>query len=183
MTASALQSAIELAPGSSISVIIPVKNLPDLIVRAITRALHQSYRVFEVIFVDDGSTDYTLSTVKGMQKDNDRIHLLRYGASIGVNVARDAGLRESVGELVAFLDSGDMWAMEKIAMQIDTLAAILEPVAILFQYVPSSVSHLLPVSNRLEFSTKYREEVSRRPDRQASFCRRKPKLQTQWRSQ
>jgi len=115
--------------GPSVSVVIPVKNRPELIARAIASALCQSYPILEVIVVDDASTDHTVSVIQELQKDEARLRLVRSEVSIGANAARDAGVKQSVGELVAFLDSDDFWKVDKISIQVEALAANTQAVA------------------------------------------------------
>lgn len=123
------KSRINQVSGPSVSVVIPVKNRPDLVGRAIASALSQSYPILEVIVVDDASTDHTVSVIQALQKSDERLRLVRSDVSIGANAARDAGVMKSVGEFVAFLDSDDCWKIDKILIQVEALAANTQAVA------------------------------------------------------
>ncbi len=87
------------------SVIIPAYNRADLIGQTLDSVLAQSFRDFEIIVVDDGSTD---NTVEALSAYAGRIKLLRQ-ENQGPSAARNHGLRHAAGEYVAFLDSDDLW--------------------------------------------------------------------------
>lgn len=101
-----------------ISVIISNYNYGCYLSQAIDSVLGQSYPNVEVIVVDDGSTD-----------DSEAV-LWKYGEEVrwfqqcnqGVSAARNRGIHESRGELVAFLDADDMWRPEKLARQVELLS-------------------------------------------------------------
>jgi glycosyltransferase involved in cell wall biosynthesis len=101
----------------SISVVIPVYNRSESVVRAITSVIRQSYPVREIIVVDDGSTDNTVDAVKAI--GDPRIRVLSIGTNRGGSYARNVGIDEVKSEYVAFLDSDDWWNPEKIARQVD----------------------------------------------------------------
>ena len=100
-----------------ISVIIPAYNRQDTIVAAVESALGQTHPDKEVIVVDDGSTD---GTVKALENYGDRIRVVCQ-ANAGPSAARNRGVMESNGEIVAFLDSDDEWMPEKIARQVSVM--------------------------------------------------------------
>lgn len=101
-------------PTPRISVIIPTYNRRDLITEAIDSALAQTFTDYEVIVVDDGSTDDTLQQLR---RYGDRIRY-QFQDNRGVAAARNAGIRMARGEFVCFLDSDDLWKPEKLAVQI-----------------------------------------------------------------
>lgn len=95
-------------------------NAADTIVSAIRSVLAQTRGDFELIVVDDGSTDDTAVLVQSLQSDS-RVRLLRQ-ANLGLAVARNAGVRESHGPLVSILDSDDLWLpgyLEAMARALD----------------------------------------------------------------
>jgi len=96
-----------------ISVIIPVYNGEYMIKRAIESVLSQTYRDFEIIVVDDGSTDNTSEVLKPYR---DRIGYF-YQENRGVAGARNKGIEKSKGEYIAFLDQDDIWLPEKLELQ------------------------------------------------------------------
>ena len=102
-----------------VSVIIPTYNRERLLERAIRSVLTQSYRTFEVIVVDDGSTDGTADMVA--QSDDPRLRLLVQDRNMGVAAARNRGMRHAKGRFIAFLDSDDEWAAEKLRLQVELM--------------------------------------------------------------
>lgn len=97
-----------------VSIIIPVYNREASIRRSIDSALEQTYTPLEVIVVDDGSTDRTVSIV---EEYGNQIRLVRQ-ANQGPSAARNAGVAHSMGEILSFLDSDDSWRPEKLERQV-----------------------------------------------------------------
>jgi len=102
-----------------VSVVIPTYNRAAYLGAAIESALSQTYQPIEVVVVDDGSTDATATVVAAF---GSRVRYF-HQANGGVAAARNVGLRESRGELIAFLDSDDRWYPWKIAAQVSLLRA------------------------------------------------------------
>lgn len=100
-----------------VSVIIPNYNYAAYLGQAIDSALGQLYPAVEVLVVDDGSTDGSEAVLRGY---GDRIRWVRQ-ARVGVSAARNRGIQESRGALIAFLDADDMWKPEKLARQVALL--------------------------------------------------------------
>ena len=100
-----------------VSVIIPCYNGEKFISEAIESVLNQTYQNFEIIVVDDGSTDSSKSVIEPFLKDP-RIKLIEHGQNMGIPVARNTGIKMSKGEFVAFLDQDDLWLPEKLERQI-----------------------------------------------------------------
>jgi glycosyltransferase involved in cell wall biosynthesis len=107
-----------------ISVIIPTFNRAMQVHSALGSVLAQSYRNFEVIVVDDGSTDETKKVVASLIMDHAKAGIqIRYfdQPNQGQSVARNRGTKEAKGEWIAFLDSDDLWLAEKLERQIEAL--------------------------------------------------------------
>jgi glycosyltransferase involved in cell wall biosynthesis len=102
-----------------VSVVVPVYNGARYLRRAIDSALAQTYRDVEVLVVDDGSKDDSPEVIAGY---GPRLRALRQ-ANGGVARARNAAIRASSGELIAFLDQDDWWLPGKVAAQVQRLLA------------------------------------------------------------
>lgn len=87
-----------------ISVIVPIYNSEDTIKRCIDSILDQKYEDYEVILVDDGSTDSTSQIVDSYK--NDRVHVI-HTPNLGVSHARNIGIRNSQGDWITFIDADD----------------------------------------------------------------------------
>lgn len=98
-----------------VSVIIPVFNRSTLVTEAIDSVLNQTFNDFELIIVDDGSTD-GIQTV--LQQYGDKLVNIKQDNK-GVSAARNRGIAEANGELVAFLDSDDQWLPDKLSVQVE----------------------------------------------------------------
>lgn len=87
-----------------ISIVIPLYNKEKYIVRTINSVLAQTYKKFELIVVDDGSTDNSVNLVRLVLDSRIKLILLKNG---GVSIARNVGVENAVGDWVAFLDADD----------------------------------------------------------------------------
>lgn len=101
-----------------VSVIIPCYNRTAVIGRAVQSVLHQTYPSFETIVVDDGSADHQALAARLEQFGDSRLRLLRHPVNRNGAAARNTGVLESRGELIAFLDSDDEWMPEKLELQV-----------------------------------------------------------------
>lgn len=105
-----------------VSVVIPTYNRAAFLSDAVESVLRQTFTNYEIIVVDDGSTDGTDSLIQGY---GDRLKYVRQ-QNRGVSVARNEGVRVSRGEYIAFLDSDDIWTPDKLACQISFLSRFPE---------------------------------------------------------
>lgn len=100
-----------------VSVIIPAFNASPFIRQAIESVLNQTYPDYELIVVDDGSTDDTASLV---MKYGERLRYV-YQKNQGLSSARNTGIAKAGGELLAFLDADDYWGRKKLEHQVALL--------------------------------------------------------------
>src|SRR5689334_12185159 len=102
-----------------VSVVIPVLDGEDVINRALDSVFAQTYSNFEIIVVDDGSTDQTVSLVS--KKVCDQLRLIEHSENRGAAAARNTGIAAANGRWIAFLDCDDAWTEDKLARQIAAL--------------------------------------------------------------
>ena len=102
-----------------VSVIIPTFNRASILSRAVKSVLAQTYRNFELILVDDASSDDTEQVIRDFV--DERITYYRHDHNGGASAARNTGLNNIRGEYVAFLDDDDEWLPSKLAEQVRVL--------------------------------------------------------------
>lgn len=100
-----------------VSIITPAYNAEEYIGAAIESVLKQTYQNWELIIVDDGSTDHTQRIVSSYTDERIRYHKLEKNS--GVAVAMNRALTLAKGELLAFLDADDFWKPEKLEVQVN----------------------------------------------------------------
>jgi len=98
-----------------ISVIIPTYNRAKIVREAVESVLPQTYRNFEIIVVDDGSTDDTYEVLENYIREKKIVY--HYQKNSGVACARNQGIKLSQGDYIAFLDSDDLWVPNKLERQ------------------------------------------------------------------
>lgn len=103
---------------AEISVIIPVYNRAWCIAEAMDSVLSQTIDTFELIIVDDGSTDSTEDILKKYLEEHENIRVINQ-ENKGVSAARNTGILNSNGNYIAFLDSDDLWEPGKLQAQMD----------------------------------------------------------------
>jgi glycosyltransferase involved in cell wall biosynthesis len=131
-----------------LSVVIPTWNRARLVCEAVESALFQTGGDVEVIVVDDGSTDGTSAIVE--QRFGRRVKLLRMPRRSGVGAARNAGVRQATGDLLAFLDSDDLWLPGKLDAELTILEQFPEAEAIVSDSGIIVDGHLLATSRFAE---------------------------------
>jgi glycosyltransferase involved in cell wall biosynthesis len=99
-----------------VTVVIPTHNRAHLVGRALSSVLRQRDCAFEVVVVDDGSTDGTADMLADLRDPRTRV--VRHPVARGVSAARNSGLEQARGSWVAFVDDDDLWAPTKLAEQL-----------------------------------------------------------------
>jgi lipopolysaccharide biosynthesis glycosyltransferase len=89
------------------SIIMPVFNRADSVARSIRSIQLQDFRDFEIIVIDDASTDHTVEVIRGLAQTDARIKLIRQEVNRGPGVARNVGVRQARGKYVGICDSDD----------------------------------------------------------------------------
>ena len=111
----------ETAP--TVSIVIPTYNSEKTVARAIESVLQQTYTDYEMIIVDDASTDGTVAIVESYISDGAPIQLHQLESNSGAGMARSRGLSVATGEYVALLDADDFWFRNKLQTQTQHMAA------------------------------------------------------------
>jgi len=101
-----------------VSVIMPAYNSQALLESSVRSVMAQTYPHWELLIVDDASTDATLAIARELARADERIRLVRMTHNAGVAAARNRGIAEARGQYIAFLDSDDLWLERKLEAQI-----------------------------------------------------------------
>jgi len=113
------EPSLEQSARPLVTVIIPTFNRASIVGRAIRSVLGQTYPNWELLVVDDASTDGTESEVRSYS--DKRIRYIRHQQNRRVSAARNTGIRCARGEYVSFLDDDDEWLPEKLAREVEVL--------------------------------------------------------------
>jgi glycosyltransferase involved in cell wall biosynthesis len=113
-----------------VSVIIPTHNRANLLGRAIKSVLSQTFEDFELIVVDDASTDRTPEVVGSI--DDGRIRYIRLKKNSGAPIARNTGIKKSRGEFIAFLDDDDEWLPMRLEVQLKKFEGLEKSVGVVY---------------------------------------------------
>jgi glycosyltransferase involved in cell wall biosynthesis len=105
-----------------VSIIIPVYNAEKYIRQTVQSALCQTYRDFEIIILNDGSTDHSSEIIRQLQKEDDRIQVIDK-PNTGVSDTRNLGISLAMGKYLAFLDADDLWKPDNLQRKIETMQA------------------------------------------------------------
>lgn len=148
-----------------ISVVIPLYNKEKSIASTLQTVLNQTFTDYEIVIVNDGSTDNSIAEVEKIQ-DN-RIRLI-HQQNAGVSAARNRGIEEAKGELIAFLDADDEWKPEYLATQYQLSQKYPECSVFACNYefhdtegnVKSTIIHKLPFVGETGILTNYFEVAS-----------------------
>ena len=103
-----------------VSVIMPIYNGQHFVKSAINSVLMQSFSDFELILVNDSSTDKSLAICRSIQ--DHRIRIVNHTQNKGIAAARNTGIRHAIGRYIALLNSADMWHPDKLKMHVKHLS-------------------------------------------------------------
>jgi glycosyltransferase involved in cell wall biosynthesis len=104
-----------------VSAVVPTRNRPDLVCRAVRSALNQTYPNLEVVVVVDGPDPATVAALEELSEP--RVRIIALSENVGGSEARNIGAREARGEWVALLDDDDEWLPEKVERQVASVNA------------------------------------------------------------
>lgn len=100
-----------------VSIVIPAYNQAHFLPQTLDSVLHQTYPHFEVIIVDDGSTDETSKICNAFSQQDSRIHIIQQ-PNQGPSAARNHGIREAKGKYICFLDADDLMDPKRVELQL-----------------------------------------------------------------
>lgn len=106
-----------------VSIVVPMYNAESFISETLNSILNQTYQNFDVLCVDDISTDRTVEIVKSYMDEDARIKLYQPEEKGGASMSRNLAIREAKGKYIAFLDADDVWLEEKLEKQIQYMEA------------------------------------------------------------
>ena len=128
----------------TVSVVIPTHNRAELLKRAINSVLRQTFEDFELIVVDDASSDNTPEVVESI--NDSRIRYVRLKKNSGGPVARNTGIKKARGEFIALLDDDDEWLPNRLELQIEKFEGLEKDVGVVyggFYYVSQDTGEIL----------------------------------------
>lgn len=127
-----------------VSVVIPLYNKESYIVATLQSVMNQTYANLECIIVDDGSTDKSVEMANKFISDNELSWSLISQKNSGQTMARNYGIRQARGEYIAFLDSDDLWPVNKIELQVAAIEKNPNSVLVLNSYAIFSEGRSIP---------------------------------------
>lgn len=130
---------------SYVSIIIPAYNAADFIANAYRSVVDQTIDDWEVIFVNDGSEDRTLSTVRSLAADEPRVKVIDLPSNSGPAHARNAAIAIANGDWIAMLDADDWYGRDRLAALTQAAERVGADVVLDNQFVVD------PISRRVSF--------------------------------
>ena len=106
-----------------ISIITPSFNSAEFIESTVNSVIAQTYQNWEMIIVDDNSTDNSVEVIKRLSQKDDRIKLIKLDENSGAAVARNTAIENAKGDFLAFLDSDDIWKPFKLDQQLSFMGS------------------------------------------------------------
>lgn len=103
---------------SKVSIVTPTYNSEQFIAETINSIIDQTYTNWELILVDDCSTDTTLKIIQPFLEQNPNIRVLKNATNQGAAISRNKGIKNATGDYIAFLDADDLWLPEKLGTQL-----------------------------------------------------------------
>jgi len=103
------------------TIITPVYNRAEIVTKTIQSVLQQNFTDFELILIDDGSSDGTLELIKSEAEKDDRIEIIALGENKGRCYARNTGLKNAKGNWICYLDSDDLYYPNHLSVMVDMI--------------------------------------------------------------
>ena len=115
-----------------VSIVLPTYNRKGTLEKAVWSVIDQTYEDWELVVVDDASTDGTEELMRSFIEKDWRINYIREDQNRGSNYCRNLGVKRAKGSYIAFLDSDNYWEKEKLEIQINVIKESKEEVAFVF---------------------------------------------------
>ena len=112
-----------------VSIIIPAYNAMPYLKYTVESVLQQTYPHWELLIIDDGSSDETFACAEAYAAADSRIHAIKNEKNMGVAATRNRGIELAEGAYIAFLDSDDMWREDKLMRQLTLLQSTKADIA------------------------------------------------------
>jgi len=112
-----------------VSVIIPTYNVEAFILETVNSVFEQSFANWEILIIDDCSTDLTAKILKDNFSLNPKVRLFLNNENRGSGFCRNLGIAEASGRYIAFLDSDDVWYKEKLSLQLEFMKRHNSPIS------------------------------------------------------
>lgn len=136
-----------------VSIISPVYNSAKYLKQTIDSVLEQSYTNFELILINDASTDNSLDICKSY--NDDRIVIINLEKNVGVCKARNIAIKQATGRYIAFLDTDDFWHKEKLKTQINIMKDKNESISCMSYYRVDEESNIISginIPNKISYN-------------------------------
>lgn len=104
-----------------VSVVIPAYNAEKYIEKTVRSVLRQTYANFEIVIVDDCSTDQSYACIQELAKEDKRIRYYQNEKNAGVSITRNTAIAKAKGKYIALLDADDLWVETKLEKQVELL--------------------------------------------------------------
>lgn len=121
-------------PMAKYSIIVPVYNVAPFLSQCVSSVLNQTYKNFELLLIDDGSTDSSSQICDNYADADNRVQVIRQ-SNQGLSAARNQGIDHAVGIYLLFLDSDDYWHDSQVLERIDSRLTATQPDVLSFNYV------------------------------------------------
>lgn len=122
----------EISKNPLVSIVLPTYNRAHIVSRALQSVLNQTYHDFEIIVVDDGSTDNTEEIIRNVACKDSRVKYFRNNKNKGPSGARNVGINLAKGEFIAFQDDDVEWYPNKLEKQLNLLQTLQETFAVVY---------------------------------------------------
>lgn len=134
---------------SLVSIVIPVYNVIANLDRAVQSVIHQTYSNWELILIDDGSTDGSGEVCEKYEKSYPQIHVV-HQRNKGVSAARNIGINVAKGEFLTFVDSDDYISsqfIERLVQEVDLYDIIIGGYHLMDEYGTERKKQIFPLNN------------------------------------